>query len=326
MTNKDAAVEAHEELNEILEETAEEVVAEVEQEDPEKLELMKSLGLTDEEEPEEETTVETLVEEPESPPEDPPEDEKPQEDPEPFEDRFKALTADLEDPETDPADPETILKQTEQQLKSEEQALQQYDFSGAVPPGITTEQQLNDHVVQLRDSGNELEAERVLNTYSMMKQKAQEYTQRLERFQQAQEQFVVQRHQVEWDKAQKQWVDTIPEVEPYIPELKNRLLQKMQSDPSMEGLVEDFNGKMKAVLQVYRELDIANKISKEKPKAKIKTPSAPDANVVSKKVRRKGKESGPVYRRSELAKMKYTDVDMDGVFAAMKAGQIIDDL
>ena len=279
--------------------------------------LAKMLGLSEEDEGESDASTDLTEGTEETNETDETEADKtePEEDLAPLEDRFKEFEKEYEEPEQDPEDPETSLKKFETQIDDFKTKHHQNHFLNGLPDlrykGQSvyqlTEDQFDEYLQDLRDQGKETQATSAAIARNKAVEQAKDWLQREDYLKQAEAEYSAARNQVEWFKVEKEWVKDLPELKPYLKTIDGEIRNKAASNPRFAAELETYNGKMKAVYSVVRELNLMEKISKDQPQAKIETPSAPDTKVVSKKVKTNtpGTKSDKVERIKSLSQREF---------------------
>lgn len=231
----------------------------------------------------------------------------------PAEERLSEVAKEVGDVPAAQSDP---VQQLEAQVVLEQRQLASLDVMQGLPQGniyapdgqsiyAMEPAEINQYLMQLRDSGKELEAGQVQAAYLQAVQNVQAYQQRQVQLMQAQEVLKQQKDHREWQGVRQEWLGKLPEIEPHITNIAAHIDRKSQFDPVFALQLESQSGKMRAVLQAVRELGIDAQLTKNQPKATINTPSAPDTQAVSKKVTTQGQPAP--FTREQIAKMSQSE-------------------
>jgi len=143
---------------------------------------------------------------------------------------------------------------------------------------------LNSYLLQLKSNGQESLVAEVQEAYNTALNRIQNYISQKTLLSQKQETLKEKKHFNEWRSVRDEWLSKFPEVSSHLNQLAQYIEKKAGSDPTFELQISSQAGKMRAVLQVIKELGIDKTLAAQEPRIQMSMPASPESQTASKKV------------------------------------------
>lgn len=210
------------------------------------------------------------------------------------------------------------LKGLETQIKQEAVSLQK-DFLADLPQlhkagkSIYAMDQsgINDYIVELQDAGKAFEAGQVQTNYLKALDAATAYQGRLKDFETKQTQYQQAADYVDWTEIKAEVASKLPELKQEdFDKVGQYIDQKAGADPVYYSALSTKEGKLQKGVEALNALGIIDRLKEARKKDAMpddEAPTAPDANLSSKRVKVKPGKSGNSYdavAKTSLAEFK----------------------
>ncbi len=223
----------------------------------------------------------------------------------PLQERFEEFTKPFKEAEESPTKTlEGNIAQLEEQVKAYNiyDGLKTSDEYAPSGKSVYTmnDGELNQYLIELRDKGQELLATQIVTARQTAYDRASQLANAQNTLNEHKQNLAVQQNQLEWTGVENEWVEKIPELKDHVQKIANYIDQKQNTDLTFKAGLQNRNGKMQAVYDAIVDLNLMGQVTQEP--AEIKTPSAPDAKLKSKKVKTKPQGT---FSKSEIAKIPW---------------------
>ncbi len=186
---------------------------------------------------------------------------------------------------------------------------------------LPTEQQ-DEYLTELQDQGKQSSYWEAANAIKQYQSNQGLYQRAYEQHKAEEQQLITLHHVREYDEVQKEFVKQVPGLEQFIPQANAAIEQRLQSDPNYAQQCLTRDGKQRALAAQLKRQGAFDQLRQKYGPTKTAPPSAPDANVSSKKV--PAANAKRIWTRAEIDKLtraEYAKHEKD-IDKAMAEGRI----